>query len=224
VDETVISVRSTDGDIVRYVLTQVSATPSYAVVLMPGGNGILTLQPLDGKLAASLGGNFLVRSRGLFADEKFATASTSSTSSPGRILAIVQDLKQRFGTPAIYVIGTSNSTLSTMALASPLDGQVAGFVHTSSRNAIGDLDPHRFKSRHLLVANRKDRCKWCRPSFAQASHDTYGTDLIMMDGGSNSDTDTTPGDAGCGPFNYHGYNGIEKETVDKIKAWIVAGK
>jgi len=47
----------------------------------------------------------------------------------------------RYGQIAIYIIGTSRSTEATMALARPLDGWVAGFVHTSSMNGIADFDP-----------------------------------------------------------------------------------
>ena len=43
----------------------------------------------------------------------------------------------------------------------------------------------------------------------------YGTELIEMEGGKSTGDD-------CEAFAYHGYNGIEAETVDKIKAWIAA--
>jgi len=135
---------------------------------------------------------------------------------PGKIMAIVADLESRYDKLKVYVIGTSRSTESTMALTKPLDGQVAGFVHTSSVNAIASLDPRGLKSRHLIVAHDRDGCRVTRPANAQASHKSYGTDLIMMDGGKSVDDD-------CEAWAYHGYNGIEKETVDKIKAWILAG-
>jgi hypothetical protein len=216
-DELVTSVKAADGDTVRYVLTSVGTTPHYAVILMPGGNGVLPLQPQDGKLTGKLNGNFLIRSRTLFADSQFVAASTSATSTPGRMLAIVQDLERRYGKIAVYVIGTSRSTESTLALAGPLDGQVAGFIHTSSMNRIANFDPRALKSRHLIVAHSRDTCRVTKPANAEASHRSYGTDLILMDGGK------TVGDD-CEPWAYHGYNGIEKETVDKIKAWILAGK
>ena len=38
-----------------------------------------------------------------------------------------------------------------------------------------------------------------------------------MDGGKATGPD-------CEAFSHHGYNGIEAETVNKIKAWIVAGR
>jgi hypothetical protein len=215
-DEIVTSVRASDGDTVRYVLTSVGTAPHYAVILMPGGNGRLHLQARDGRLTGKLNANFLIRSRTLFADSQFVAASTSVTSTPSHILAIVQDLDRRYGRILVYVIGTSRSTDATQALVGPLDGQVAGFVHTSSTDGIASLDPHKFKSRQLLVAHKHDACRLTHPSAAEASHQRYGTELILMGGGKSVGDD-------CQAWAYHGYNGIERETVDRIKAWIRAG-
>jgi hypothetical protein len=129
-----VSVRSTDAGSVAYVLTTGGGTPTYAVILMPGGNGILDPRMSNGRLSLRAGGNFLIRSRALFAAGPFVAASTDATTSPERILAIAGDLQKRFGPLKVYVVGTSRSTESTMALSAPLDGKVAGFVHSSSMN------------------------------------------------------------------------------------------
>ncbi|MBN9087583.1 MAG: hypothetical protein J0J01_11795 [Reyranella sp.] len=198
-----------------YMLTG-GGQPVYAVILMPGGPGILDPQiGTGGRLAFRAGGNFLVRSRALFATGPFVSASTDATTSSDRILAIVGDLQKRFGPLKVYMVGTSRSTESTMALSMPLDGKVAGFVHSSSMNGIATFDPRKFRSRHLIVLHRMDACRVTRPSSGEASHRNYGTELIEMDGGKSTGDD-------CEAFAYHGYNGIERETVDKIKAWIVA--
>jgi hypothetical protein len=198
-----------------YMLTG-GGQPTYAVILMPGGPGILDPQiGTGGKLAFRAGGNFLIRSRALFATGPFVSASTDATTSPDRILAIVGDLQKRFGPLKVYVVGTSRSTEATMALSVPLDGKVAGFVHSSSMNGIATFDPRKFRSRHLIVLHRMDACRVTRPSSGEASHRNYGTELIEMDGGKSTGDD-------CEAFAYHGYNGIERETVDKIKAWIAA--
>jgi hypothetical protein len=51
---------------------------------------------------------------------------------------------------------------------------------------------------------------------AERSHEVYGNELIVMDGGIST------GDP-CEAFAYHGYNGIEKETMAAIKQWIRRG-
>ncbi|CAN5670808.1 hypothetical protein BH10PSE6_BH10PSE6_55410 [soil metagenome] len=202
-----------DGMSVPYVLTA-GSKPAYAVILMPGGAGIMSprLNP-NGRVAFGMGGNFLIRSRALFGSGPFVAASTDATSTPGRILAITADLQRRYGPLKVYVVGTSRSTEATMKLAEPLDGRVAGFVHTSPMNSISSFDPRRFRSRHLIVVHRLDACRVTRPSNGEASHRSYGTELIVMDGGKSTGED-------CEAFAYHGYNGIEAETVEKIKAWI----
>jgi hypothetical protein len=153
----------------------------------------------------------------MFVDSQFVAASTSATTTPGRIMAIVADLESRFGQLQVYVVGTSRSTEATISLAKTLDGQVAGFVHTSSMNAIASLDTRNSKSRNLIVAHQHDACYVTRPSNAIANNKSYGTPLILVDGGKTVGED-------CEAWAHHGYNGIEKETVGKIKGWILSGR
>lgn len=216
-DELVTTAVTSGGETIPYILTTKNGTPAYAVILMPGGKGLLNPRLVDGKLTFAFGGNFLIRSRELFADGRFVAASTDATSTPARILAISQDLKRRYGQIAVYVIGTSRSTEATMALAGPLDGQVAGFVHTSSMNGIAGFDPRPYKSRHLVVYHRLDACRVTKPSSSAGSHASYGTETIEIDGGKSTGDD-------CEAFAYHGYNGVEAETVAQIKAWIARGQ
>ncbi|MCA0301401.1 MAG: hypothetical protein LCH95_03265 [Proteobacteria bacterium] len=214
-DELVGSARTTGGETVPYVLTSKPGQPSVAVILMPGGRGVLNPRMENGKLTMSLAGNFLIRSRELFADGTVVAASTDATSTPDRILAIVRDLEARYGKLSVYVIGTSRSTEATLALARSLDGRVAGFVHSSSMKAVGDFDPRGLKSRNLVVLHVRDACRVTPPSSGVASNKKYGTDLIQVDGGKSTGDD-------CEAYAYHGYNGVEADTVGKIKQWIAA--
>jgi len=199
--------KTADGSSVSYLLTTTgSQAPRYAVILMPGGKGIMS----PGS------GNFLIRSRAIFAEVPFVAASTDATSKPDRIMAIAGDLQRRYPGVKVYVVGTSRSTEATMALARPLDGQVAGFVHSSSMNPIASFDPRGLKSRQLIVIHKKDACTATKPSNGAAASRSYGIQLIEMDGGKSTGDD-------CEAFAYHGYYGIERETVDKIKQWIIAG-
>lgn len=220
-DELVTTAVTSGGETIPYILTAKDGPPvsgvAYAVILMPGGKGILNPRLVDGKLTFAFGGNFLIRSRGLFADGRFVAASTDATSTPARILAIVQDLQRRYGPIAVYVVGTSRSTEATMALAGPLDGQVAGFVHTSSMNGISGFDPRKYRSRHLVVYHRRDACRVTNPSSSAASRASFGTEVIEIDGGKSTGDD-------CEAYAYHGYNGVEAETVAQIKAWIARGQ
>lgn len=212
-DELATTARSASGDSVAYVLTTKPGTPAYAVILMPGGQGRVNPRMEGGKLVFAGSGNFLIRSRELFADGRFVAVSTDATSTPDRILAIVRDLEARYGKIAVYVIGTSRSTEATMALAKSLDGRVAGFVHTSSMSGIAGFDPRGLKSRNLIVLHTMDACRVTSPASGKASHSRYGTELIEMSGGKSTGDD-------CEAYAYHGYNGIEGDTVNRIKSWI----
>jgi hypothetical protein len=206
------------GETFSYILTTRSPGKiAYGVILMPGGPGRVGPRMEGPKLVFAGAGNFLIRSREIFADPQFVAASTDATTTPDRILAIVRDLDRRYGRISIYVIGTSRSTESTMALAKPLDGQVAGFVHTSSMNGISGFDPRGLKSRHLIVSHRMDGCRVTRPSNGASSHSKYGTEYFEVEGGISVGDD-------CEAQAYHGYNGIEAPTIEKIKAWILAGR
>ena len=84
-------------------------------------------------------------------------------------------------------------------------------------NAIATFDTRPFKSRHLIVIHNQDACRATKPSSGAATARSFGTELITMEGGRSTGDD-------CEAYAHHGYYGIEKDTVDKIKAWIVAGK
>jgi len=49
-DELVTSARTADGEAVPYILTTKPGTPAYAVILMPGGRGVVNPRMMDGKL------------------------------------------------------------------------------------------------------------------------------------------------------------------------------
>jgi len=211
-----------DRPALPYLLTLAAGSPqfdkpAYGVILMPGGLGALEPRVVMGRPTFRAGVDFLIRSRVWFATGPFVAASTDATSDPGRILAIAADLMNRFGPLSVYAIGTSRSTEATMRLAAPLDGRMSGFVHTSPMNAIAAFDPRKLTSRHLIVMHKLDTCRVTLPSSSEAAHRSFGTELIVMEGG-KSEVEA------CDPRAHHGYNGIERETVERIKAWIAAGK
>jgi len=212
-DSLIETAKFPDGTVIPYILTVATQKPNYALILMPGGTGQLNPAIQDGKLTFNHGGNFLIRSRKIFCDDSFVVASTNSSVSTDRMERVVGDLKTRYPAAKICIVGTSRSTLSTIALSEPLDEKVFCIVHTASMTAISRLDTSKFKTRHLLVHHKEDGCRLTGYWGAEENHKSYKTPLITADGG------VTEGNP-CEGFGYHGFNGIEKETVEKIKAWI----
>ncbi len=216
-DELVTSAHYADGTAIPYVLTTNGDTPSHAILMMPGGPGNLAPHiDTDGRLVMTWANNFLMRARELFAGPRIVAVSMDATTTPEQVMAVVDSLQGRFGPLQVYVAGNSLSSASTMMLGERLDGKLAGFIHTSSPNAIASYDTRRFRSRHLMVAHRMDSCSGTVASSAQHAHNVYGTDLILMEGGVSVGKP-------CEAVAHHGFNGIEKETVARITAWMLAG-
>jgi pimeloyl-ACP methyl ester carboxylesterase len=119
---------------VRYLL--LAPLPSYApyrpttaVMLFAGGNGLLGLTP-EGIITTSLAGNFLVRSRTLFAQHNLlvavvdapgalpASEATRWSEDYARIMTdVIGDLRSRTPVQKIWLIGTSSGTLSAASIA-----------------------------------------------------------------------------------------------------------
>jgi hypothetical protein len=215
-EELVTTAHYASGEPVPYILNAVDASPKYVIILFPGGSGAVDPRIENGKLVYGFKGNFLVRSRALIVDEAFATVTTNSSQSEERIQAVLDDLKRRFPEARVYLMGTSNGTGPTMALAAYLSNRIAGEIHTSSRREIYGFDARKYGNRHLVVHHKGDLCRATPFNAAEASHERFGNDFIAMEGG------ISVGD-NCEAFAHHGYNGIERETIDAIKNWIRQG-
>ena len=216
-DELVTSAHYVDGQVIPYVLTSKGDTPTHAILMMPGGPGNLAPHlDVNGRLVMTWGNNFLMRVRGLLAGPRIVAVSMDATTTPERVMAVVDSLQSRYGPLQVYVAGNSLSSRSTMVLGERLDGRLAGFIHTSSVNAIASYDTRKFKSRHLMVAHRMDSCSGTVASSAQHAHNVYGTDFILIEGGVSVGKP-------CEAVAHHGFNGVEQETVAKIVAWMLDG-
>jgi len=201
---------------VPYILNSINGTPRYVVILFPGGTGRVDPRIVNGELVYGFQGNFLLRSRPLIVDDEFATVTTNSSDSEARIQAVLDDLKRRFPAAKAYLMGTSNGTASTMKLAGYLSERIAGVIHTSSRSEIQSFDSRRYRNRQLIVHHKSDGCRGTPFFAAESAHQRFGTDFIALQGGISVGNP-------CEAFAYHGYNGIERETIDAIKKWIRQG-
>lgn len=213
-EELITTAAEKNGEAVPYVLNYKNLSPNYVLILFPGGNGIVDPHISEGELVYGKKNNFLLRARAYFVDDEFATVVTNSTSITERVQAVLDDLKKRFPRAKIYLVGTSKGTYDTMRLAEFLSDKIAGEIHTSSLQSIASFNAKKYANRQLVVHHREDSCKVTPFFAAEHSHETFGNDLIVMEGG------ISEGDS-CEAFAHHGYNGIEKETVDAIKKWIL---
>lgn len=215
-EDLVTTALNPNGDPIPYILNTAGPNPKYLIILFPGGSGDMNIRMEGGRLRYGLFGNFLIRSRPQFVDGDFATVSTNSTGSEPRIQALLDDLKRRFPDAKVYLAGTSNGTIYTMGLAGYLQDKVAGMIHSSSRAQIYFFNAKAYRNRHLVIHHANDWCRVTPYSAALRSHEAYGNEFITMEGGISTGAE-------CEAYAHHGFNGIEKETVDAIKQWIRKG-
>ncbi len=213
-------------------------TAHASVVLMTGGNGLLSLDA-TGTIIDSTG-NFLIRSADLFlrhglnvmmADAAPAHptgltfANRLSATHAAELQGFINAAMNRWGKP-VWVVGTSNGSISAVTAAgfSPALAGLRGVVLTSP---VTQLTPgtqptfNLYASRITLptevVWHQDDHCSFSPPAGSAAlftqipSHDKAEH---AFEHGHSVATDP------CGAFSEHGYAGIEEEVVDKIAQFI----
>jgi pimeloyl-ACP methyl ester carboxylesterase len=215
-------------------------SPKAAVVLFAGGHGGLQLAA-DGTIRWG-SGNFLVRSRQLFADQGLMVvvldAPSDRQSLPflnyfrqtpqhaADVKAVIAWLRASAAVP-VWLVGTSRGTQSVAFVATELAGKDGpdGIVLTSSilrdekGRAVPAMPLERIRVPVLVVHHEQDGCSACPfadvPGLMAKLTTAPRSELLTFKGG------LSEGDP-CEAFAHHGYNGLEREVVEKIAAWIVS--
>jgi len=226
-----------------HVRVEITAPPGDArgiLVLFAGGNGILAIAE-DGTLRSGKG-NFLIRSRAEFAKAGFWTVAFDAPSDRqtapylggvrqteahvADVKATLAWLRQHAPNLPVWLVGTSRGTQSVAHVATQVrrsDGGADGIVLTATifsddrARAVPAMALDRIDVPTLFVHHRRDACRLCDFSHAENTLARVVSAprkaLIAMDGG------ITQGDP-CEAFAYHGFNGIEAQTIAAIVAWI----
>lgn len=232
----VVDVPSRPG-VTQRILVITPDKPRAAVILFAGGDGGIGINP-DGSIAR--GGNFLVRSRQLFADQGVTTAvidtpsdrpnladSRQTNEHVADVKAVIAWLRQQAPIP-IWLVGTSRGTLSATYIATQLpvaaggpDGLVLTATMLTDRNstAVPEMELNRLRIPVLVAHHKNDACRYCLISGMPRLMDRLTTpprkELMVFEGGNDV------GDP-CQARSYHGFNGIERDVVQRIAAWITA--
>lgn len=212
--------------------------PRAAVVLFTGGDGLVGIDE-TGRLQR--GGNFLVRSRQLFADAGIATVVVDAPSDKQRhpylsgerqrpdhladARAVIAWLRMQVKVP-VWLVGTSRGTQSAAFIATqlpPADGGPDGIVLTATilrdprSRAVPEMALDRLRVPVLVVHHRHDECRAClfsdMPLLMDRLSHVQRRELLVFEGGLNA------GDP-CEARAWHGFNGIEPAVVARIASWI----
>lgn len=235
----VVDLPTRTGVTQRFVL---SAPPDAkaVVVLFVGGHGGLQLNEAGAPRWGR--NNFLVRSAPLFAAQGFAVALVDAPSDRQSyphltdfrgsaehatdVKAVIAWLRENTKLP-VWLVGTSRGTQSVTAVATRLpatdgpDGIVLTATVLTDRRSkpVPDMDVHTLKIPVLVVHHEQDGCRYCLfsdvPRLMSKLSGTPRKDLVTFRGGENR------GDP-CEGLAYHGFNGLEKEVVDRIAAWVTS--
>ena len=214
--------------------------PKAAVVLFPGGHGGLQVYA-NGSMKWGEG-NFLVRTRQLFADQGLLVvlvdAPSDRQSAPflqgyrqrpehvADIKAVIAWVRETSKVP-VWLVGTSRGTQSVAYAATELAAPDApdGIVLTSTiltdnrGRPVPAMPLANIRVPVLVVHHELDGCSSCAFSEVPALMGKLGgaprSKLLAFKGGE------TKGDP-CEAFAYHGYNGIERDVVQQTAAWLLA--
>lgn len=216
------------------------ANPKAAVVLLSGGLGGLQIFP-NGSIKRD--GNFLVRSRQLFADQgllvALVDAPSDRQSSPylgefrqkpehaADIKAVIAWLREQSKVP-IWLVGNSAGTVSVAYVATELLGHDGpdGIVLTSTVVVNYNISPavtamplEKIRIPVLVVHHEQDGCACCPftgvPSLMEKLANAPRKQVLSFNGGQTKDIP-------CEAWAYHGFNGLEGDVVQETAAWILA--
>lgn len=209
------------------------------VILFSGGSGGLMISP-DGQLGMGTG-NFLVRSRQLFAKLKLVVVVVDAPSDhqdppflgkfrqtpehAADIKAVIAWLRQDTRLP-VWLVGTSRGTQSVAYIATQLTDKDGpdGIVLTSTMvsdnpggRAVPDIPLEKITIPVLVVHHEQDGCKHCQftllPGLMAKLTTATRKELLTFKGGKNT------GDP-CKAKAYHGFNGLEEDVVSVVAKWI----
>jgi dienelactone hydrolase len=237
VSQTVVDIPTRPGVMERMVVLS-PQHPQAAVILLAGGHGGLQIMPAG---AFKWGqNNFLVRSRQLFADQGLLVAVVDAPSdhqgppylagfreSPQHVAdikAAIAWARKQANVP-VWLVGTSRGTQSAAYVATELTGPDGpdGLVLTSTiltdpkERSVPLMPLGKLHLPVLVVQHEQDGCPHCSfsdvPKLMDKLDHVTRKQLLSFRGGENR------GDP-CEAFAYHGFNGLERDVVGQIAAWI----
>ena len=215
------------------VLYAAPANPRAALIMLPGGNGMVEIGN-DGSIDR-MSGNFLLRTLPLWQAQGFAVAVLSPpngmsllgqrhTAAYAATLGQVVEFVRGHANIPVWLVGMSQGSTAAVSGGARLSGSIAGIVAASSvtgRSSSGetlfDSDPELVAVPALIVANTGDTCPASpasdAPKIVAALAHAPRKEVVYMQ---SAAIEGQP----CEGMSPHSFFGIEAATVERISEWI----
>jgi hypothetical protein len=213
---------------------------AHGIALFPGHPGILKIERgEDGAPKFEMKGNFLIRTRRFWTDDETLVLSVDAPSDQWAsfpqyfrerrrygedIAALLGAAARQFGVQEWTFVGTSEGSVSAFHAARMNPQLASRLILTSSvfepsRNGPGlsSVALDSLPARTLWVHHVDDACRFTPYRDAREFARRSGKPLVSVRGGGPG-----RGDA-CEAFRAHGYVGVERETVEAMRAWVKTG-
>ncbi|WP_419689945.1 alpha/beta hydrolase family protein [Burkholderia theae] len=216
-------------------INSTSTSPEWVVVLFAGGEGVVALAAGG---PTSEQGNFLVRTASYWTnvgdaavvfdapsdqadgmDDEFRLSAAASQD----VAAVVVELKKRYPSSRIALVGTSRGTITVgnvllrnpdLADAFVLTSPVSIAVH--GKPGLSGVTWHQSMARVLVLSNEHDVCVaspfWAAKRMATDNHFDFVA-VSSTSGGGDKHSE-------CGGQAPHGYLGIETKVLAAINEWL----
>jgi dienelactone hydrolase len=240
IEQRVVDIPTRDG-VSQRIMVLAPDKPRAAVILFAGGHGGLQISS-TGSFGWG-GGNFLVRTRQLFAEQGLLTAVIDVPSDRQRppflsgvrqkpehvhdVRAVIAWLRSQARVP-VWLVGTSRGTQSAGHVATALAGSPEGpdglvltatILTDNKSTPVTDMALEKLTIPVLVVHHEQDGCSKC--PFARTAEL-----LTKLGGAKRKELRAFRGgrDEGdpCEARAHHGFNGLEREVVGRIAAWMLA--
>lgn len=210
------------------------------IALFPGHPGILRLRIDADEPQFEMRGNFLIRSRRHWADERTLTVAMDAPDDEWAgfaqhfratpryaedLRALIAAVEARYGKLDWTFVGTSEGSVSAFHAARMLPETARRVILTASvfrpgRHGPGlaDADWSQLKPALLWVHHEDDPCPFTRYADARRFAERTRAPLVTVRGGGPA-----RGEA-CQARTQHGFVGAEREVVQAMRGWIETGQ
>ena len=231
-----------DGYTIAALVTHAQGRQSFrhGVALFPGHPGIMKIAAgADGAPKFEMKGNFLIRTRRFWVDDETVVLAVDAPSDQWNtfyqyfretprygadIAALLEEAARRYGVQDWTFVGTSEGSVSAFHAARMNPKLATRLILTSSvfepsRNGPGLLrvNLESLPAQTLWVHHVDDPCPFTPYRDAQSFAKRSGKPLVTVRGGGNYRGDR------CEAFSQHGYRGVERATVEAMRAWVKTG-